>query len=130
MRSKTVIYLTYITIGFLLSRTLPFFQILNMSAFTFFCALFLPYFGKWKMLLINMLFLVEFYAESLPALQTTIFSILQHLRDLGVPIPISPTVILVGCALSFPFILLAWLSELMAFHKVLEKVGVYKRITL
>lgn len=129
MKSKTVTYLSIVFIGYFLSESLPFFNIMGVTPFVFFLGLFYEYF-KVKTFLIFLVASVWIILRSIfwlydiaVTLANIVTNLAFNLTNIAISVPVFPLLILAYFLFVSENLFLIW-----AIHRGLKKVGIYKRI--
>jgi hypothetical protein len=128
MKTKTITYLAIMLVGYFLSRSLPFFEVLGVTPWLLFCALFIPYFGYWKALAICLIpgtVNIAINYQGISDLNRTMIngftSLIPNIRNVMDP-----------SALLFPVFVMIYVDEAVLLYvtfRALKKVGMFSRIT-
>ena len=132
MHTRSIIYLSYLVIGIILSEALPFFHVLCVTPFMFFCALFIEYFGFRKIIIIYLIEYSFFIVRSFVWFNDFVIELLGMAQSLthswfsSSPLffTCSPYYWTIGVILLAVLqnVLMIWLV-----HRALRKLGIYKR---
>lgn len=126
VNSRSIIYMSLILIGCLLSESLPYFQILGLTPFSFFCALFLPYFGLKTYLLVLSYWCFHLF-RFFPSLYRLSDAMIESVTmTLAPTFPNFAKVVLPPVAIIY--FLLMNIILVKYTSRALDKIGVYKRI--
>lgn len=128
MHVRTLIYLSYLVIGLLLSEALPFFRILGVTPFIFFCALFIEHFGFRKIIVISLIEYSFFVVRSFVWFNDFVIGLLGIAYSI-IPCPFFTS----PYYWSISVIFLAALENIVMIwlvHRALRKLGIFKRFQL